>query len=835
LGITQEVQYPPEEIFNPPRPVKKNFNHIILWMLQYNKECEWSDFTEEPIEISPSTLSTKLNRLINNNQIEKVTIEKEDRKKNVYRITTKGKEKFFQLVKAKHSEKRLNFPPEVILNKRNYDHWILWMLYNNESCKWSDFREPPLSINQSSLSKNLNLLLDDTFINKDYKNNEYTITSPGKEKYHEILKKYDLDSQSILEEEIKRVELITQRTLRFFEKFKVIDNEIKFRFINYNLSLPFEKVRNSIDKVDDFYKVLLFLSINHPNNYPNSSTAQEFAQKYQIDKVILDFHILRITEKEIYPVKFFKIQTEENKEYYFYADGRIEKILKATTEEHIRKFTYLNKLQTGSIEENPILNKKNTIKAILEDVCGTIFNIELKKSLKEFLPTYIDHLMYKFKTELKSMDLTTKMDSYVFNQFQQASHSSGSRLAYFIDNQIVKLLESYLSPEIKQLSNELQLFTKKKDYQQVLKKLDDEIKIRKDDLDYYIYKALIFCLDDKPGQSIQLLNSEISEKLDISEENTYLIYNFTLAYSYMALKKFKEAYQIARKVIQEYPESSISYLIEALVLGYNNVFKFLQLEVKEDKALRDFDDAFSFEADKSNKARILRLKSIILQNMGRLEDSLETIETAITNDDSLLELYYTKMHQFISMEQPDKALNVIEQILIKFPEEDKYINLKKAHIFKKQNEIEKGLKLIKESVERYPDDYEFLNQLAYFFKYAGKKDDAIETMDKLLKVVPDDGNYWDSYGEILLEFKEYEKAIEKCEKALEIDPNGWFSFNSNLTLGIVYYKLKNYEKAIEYLTEAKGISKTAVCCIDSRHYIEEKYDYYMEKIKNSRE
>jgi len=270
-------------------------------------------------------------------------------------------------------------------------------------------------------------------------------------------------------------------------------------------------------------------------------------------------------------------------------------------------------------------------------------------------------------------------------------------------------------------------------------------------------------------------------------------------------------------------------------LGYNNIFKFLDIKVNDDKALIDFENSISLETNSSNKARILRLKSIVLQYMGLLEESLETIETAITYDDSLLELYYTKMHIFISMEQPKKALDLIEQILIKFPDENKYTNLKKAHIFKKQNEIEEGLKLIKESVERYPEDYEFLNQLAYFYKYAGKKDDAIETMEKLLKVVPDDGNYWDSYGEILLEFKEYEKAIEMCEKALKMDPNGWFSFNSNLTLGIVYYKMKNYKKAIEHLTEAKGISKTAVCCIDSRHYIEEKYDYYMGKIKNSKE
>ena len=146
-------------------------------------------------------------------------------------------------------------------------------------------------------------------------NTEYIITQAGKVEYSKMLQRYDLDRQSILDEEMKRVELITKRTLKFFNRYNVEDDEIRFRFINYNLSLPFEKVKNSVDSVDDFYKILLFLSINHPNNYPNCITSQEFSQNYEIDRVILDFHVLRITEKKIYPIKFFKLETKDNKEY----------------------------------------------------------------------------------------------------------------------------------------------------------------------------------------------------------------------------------------------------------------------------------------------------------------------------------------------------------------------------------------------------------------------------------------------------------------------------------------------------------------------------------------
>ena len=835
MGVTEQIQYPPEDIYEPPLAGKKNFNHIILWMLYYNKECDWSAFTSKPVEISPSTLSTKLNRLINNNYVEKVSIEIDDRKKNVYRITSSGKERFFQLTHARENKKKLIFPPKVIRKERNYDHWILWMLYNNKSCKWSDFNKEPLSINQSSLSKNLNLLIDGNYIIKDFKNSDYIITSAGKELYHEILQNYDLDSQSILEEEIKRVELITKRTSKFFETYNVDDNEIKFRFINYNLSLPFEKLKSSIDTVDNFYKVLLYLSINHPKNYPNSISSKDFSKKYNISQVILDFHILRIIPKEgkgIYPIKFFTLKAQDNKEYYFNTNDRIEKILKATTEEHIKKFAYLNKLNEENTNKTNGLNKNDTIKAIVEDVCEFLFHEDLKHALKKFLPTYIEHLMYKFESEIKSMDLYTKMDSFVFNQYQQASRSADSNLTYFIDNRILGLLESYLSPEMRKLAKELKPLIKEKEYKYALKKLDSIVRSNKDNFEYIVYKAMVLCCGERPAQAIQLLNSDISNRLDEADENLYLLYYFTLTYSYMAIKKFKEAYSIAQKTVQDFPDSSISYLNEALVLGFNNVFKFLKVDVSDDYAFIDFDKAVSLESDKANKARILRQKSIILDNLERFEEAMENIDLALTYDDNLIELYYTKIYLYQLMQEPDKALELIDQLTKKYPEEYKYLNIKKAHVLKKNKELKKGLELIQGLIKQYPNEHDFLNQLAYWYKYLGMKEEAISTIEKLVNLISDNGNYFDSYGEILMDFKEYDKAIELCEKALEIEPNGWFLFNSYLTIGISHYKLKNYDSAIEWLTKAKEISKTAICCIDTRNYVEKKVTYYMDKIKN---
>ena len=81
-----KINYPPEEIFNPVLG-KKNFKHIILWMLYNNEECEWSNFTEEPLELRLSTLSKYLSLLKGKQYVENIS-------RGHYKITSEGRNRF---------------------------------------------------------------------------------------------------------------------------------------------------------------------------------------------------------------------------------------------------------------------------------------------------------------------------------------------------------------------------------------------------------------------------------------------------------------------------------------------------------------------------------------------------------------------------------------------------------------------------------------------------------------------------------------------------------------------------------------------------------------------
>ena len=409
MFMDSPINYPPEEIASPIFG-KPDFELIILWMLNNNENCSWADLKKI---IKPSTLSLYLKELKEKHFVKHSEY-------NEYRITSKGSDRFYELAQLKNRKRTVNYPPlQMLRSGRNYEDWILWMAYNNTYLQWSDFLAHPVSINQSSLSKALNNLMESEhqYMQKD-ENKKYRITRLGKSEYSRMLKKYELDRQSILDSESERIKDLTEKTIKFFEGYNIEDDELRFRFLNNMLKLPYGKVNNLLTDEVDFYKILLFLSINHPKQFPNHISSEEFAKKYNIEAATLEFFILQIVDKcfsdqALYPIKFFKLE-DEGFCYYLQEDDILEKILKATVEEQVTKFTYLNRLYEK--EQAFVFNLNLINNSILDNVCGIIFNEGLRNSLEKLIPSYLQHLAFKFESKKKYRGPSDKLKGLIWRE-----------------------------------------------------------------------------------------------------------------------------------------------------------------------------------------------------------------------------------------------------------------------------------------------------------------------------------------------------------------------------------------------------------------------------------
>ena len=540
--MSTPINYPPKEVIEPIFG-KINFELVILWILNNNEVCTWSNLKEM---IKPSTLSIYLKRLLVANVIEKKEF-------NQYTITTKGRDRFYELSQATKQKRKLNYPPKAILWKRNYDHWILWMVYNNNFCKWADFLNEPLSINNSSLSKNMNSLIEGSFVKKE--NKEYRITQLGKIQYSIMLRDYDLDRQSILEEESNRIKEVTKNALKFFKKYRIVEDETRFRFLNNLLRLPHEIIKQSVESEEDFFKILLYLSLNHPSQYPIFISTEKFAKKYGLELVVLEFHVLQIIEKKIYPVKFFKLEGELDEIYYFQANEKFERILNAVVEEHITKFTYLNKLYEENKDKAYSTTLESTIDAIVEEVCGPLFHEGLRYSLKKMLPSYITYLAYKVEREKKLIDTYDKLKGLIWHEVQ--TYSSKKYLVQEFTNydKNIKTVNKALSlnPDEFDLyvAKERVLFYFNK-YDELLTLLDEMLeKFPEEEKDIKIKEAYILKEKRNIEEGLEIINKLLEKYSDDTELLTYK------AYWLQYLNRKEDAVEIIQNLIQQDPDNSI--------------------------------------------------------------------------------------------------------------------------------------------------------------------------------------------------------------------------------------------------------------------------------------
>ena len=779
MSIEKTIKYPPVEVLKPKIGRNPNYEYIILWMVNYNDACSWKDFKKE---IGESTLSKYLNRLKEENFIE--------HSYNRYQITKLGKSRFNDLSYDKvESRKKLIFPPNSILKKRNYEHTVHWVLYNNESLRWSDFRSEPLSINQSSLSKALNSLKIKEFVINE--NKVYKITSEGRAQYSKMLREYDLDRQSILEDETNRIDEITERTSEFFERFEIDDGELKFRFLNNILKLEYSKAEEFVLE-DDFNKIILFLSMNHPDQFPNYISPEEFSLKYGIKKTTLDFFVDKIVEEHIYPIKFFKIVVEDDKNYYFQANGELEKILNAIVEKHITKFTYLNKFHSTSEDGSKIIDIEQVLNQILKNISGFLFNEKLKSSLKNFLPEYINYLAYKIETEKKLIYSTDKLEAAQWQTFQSAfqgynaavvMNGNGNGEQYYnLQKLLFEALDIFYLTSIDFVGE---------------KEFEDEY-ITNNNLE--LFRKIVRLINRKKIAKANRIFKTKPEKFDNIEK---LIIEVLIA----SQVKDLEAYlTTSEKLISENPESYVGYLFHALAQFESNDFE---------AALKIVKNGLT----KTQHYSLFCVRAQILIKKAKSKKALKRLESALAKDPNNVYLLRTKLIILLSDEGcwsdcAEKPLDVIDIAISLMPNNLSFYVLKAATlcVMQKYKEVKKmlnnevNISLETENPRIYTAAY-FL--LAYSYIARDKFEKALRNGDK---VIFDYETHPISYftkalalGYGLIYKKKHkeiteEHFLEMINKALSLDP-------------IKFHKAKYYQLMSDVFIETRGMDD-AIDAID---------------------
>jgi len=130
---------------------------------------------------------------------------------------------------------------------------------------------------------------------------------------------------------------------------------------------------------------------------------------------------------------------------------------------------------------------------------------------------------------------------------------------------------------------------------------------------------------------------------------------------------------------------------------------------------------------------------------------------------------------------------------------DKRLHFLIGYWLYKQDEYERSktftLKALAEDAN-YATGY---NQLGYLYSRSGDYGNALEAMSKYVKLLPDEPNPHDSYGEILRLSGHFQEALDQYRVALKIDPTFYISQKE---LGETYAVMGEGEKAREEYAKA---------------------------------
>ena len=186
-------------------------------------------------------------------------------------------------------------------------------------------------------------------------------------------------------------------------------------------------------------------------------------------------------------------------------------------------------------------------------------------------------------------------------------------------------------------------------------------------------------------------------------------------------------------------------------------------------------------------------------DLAALWENIKKVNEGLSLNPEEFDFYVAKERVLIYFNKYDELLTFLDEMLDKFPDEEKDIKIKIAYILKEKRNIEEGFDIINELLETYSEDTKLLTYKAYWLQYLNRKEEAVEIIQNLIERDPDNSVYHDTYGEMLMSFQDYESAKSEFLKAIKISSDEWYTFQTHIKLGICYKELGKFKLANERL------------------------------------
>lgn len=155
------------------------------------------------------------------------------------------------------------------------------------------------------------------------------------------------------------------------------------------------------------------------------------------------------------------------------------------------------------------------------------------------------------------------------------------------------------------------------------------------------------------------------------------------------------------------------------------------------------------------------------------------------------------------MGREEEALTIASEGKKLFPDGTIFYILEAA-LLQGKGDVAGAEKSLKEGLDRLKNDPELTYELAMLYDQTDRREQGIELMETVVRAYPDHANALNYVGYTLAEEnRDLDRALVLVKKASKLDPENGFILDS---VAWVYYKLKQYDKAWEYIGYAVDVA-----------------------------
>ncbi len=182
----------------------------------------------------------------------------------------------------------------------------------------------------------------------------------------------------------------------------------------------------------------------------------------------------------------------------------------------------------------------------------------------------------------------------------------------------------------------------------------------------------------------------------------------------------------------------------------------------------------------------------------------EKFDMAIQNADTSRDAYINIGFAYFQQGEPEEAITALDKGLKKFPDEYR-LNYIKGLSLQSMNKENEAIPYFEKAIELNSNDLGILSTLALAYDNQGEFIKSENTYEKAIKIDPQNALILNNYAYNLSERGiDLDKALSMAKIAIDKDPG-----NSSYldTMGWIYFKLKNYKLAKEYIEKSLEINR----------------------------